>query len=677
LFTIKVGDKVDTQALVARLVAYGYTRIVGHVQFAGEFASRGEVLDVMQADEDPVRILFDYDTVESIKYFDAELGTTTIAMSAEAGGAPNLREVTIRPQKEVVWGDGEISALENWIDSGARSAEGASAAASEPGDYTKTRAVLEALIERRECSGEEMFFGLCFDRRYSVLDYLRAVHAAPEQAGRPRGGVSSVSVTRPLILLQTERLANAESALRTEYASLYRGAIRDSFFPPPEALLLDYGELSARAAVKFLSLKSGIPTASSPQGSSVPQESRSQQGNAPPSSPTPHIVLSCDGARSFFGNFDFVKEEFSGLLAQGWDITVAAESDIQAERIGGLLRDLVEGDSHQPAHSSPSSSPYSRPSSYSPPSPSSLHIPALRLSQGFALPAAKILLVCEAEIFGRRTRVAKSAKTMRGEAINTFVELEPGDHVVHIQHGIGLFLGIERIKALGRERDYVKLEYADDEIVFVPIEQVNLVQRYIGNQGLPPRLDKIGSSSWEGRKSRVKKSVEDIAARLVDLYSKRKAAPGYAFPLDTEWQTMFEAAFPYEETVDQLRCVEEIKDDMERPHPMDRLVCGDVGYGKTEVALRACFKAVMGGRQVAFLAPTTILAEQHFENFTERFSQFPIRVAMLSRLVDGRAIKKTLAALARGEVDVLVGTHRIIQKDVKFKSLGLIVIDEE
>jgi transcription-repair coupling factor (superfamily II helicase) len=241
------------------------------------------------------------------------------------------------------------------------------------------------------------------------------------------------------------------------------------------------------------------------------------------------------------------------------------------------------------------------------------------------------------------------------------VELNPGDYVVQFNYGIGLFNGIELISSLGQERDYVRIEYLGDEVVFVPIEQVNMVQRYIGNEGSPPRLDKLGSRNWENRKNRVSKSVEDIARRLVTLYSKRKAARGFAFPKDTEWQTMFEAAFPFEETADQLRCVEEIKEDMESPHPMDRLICGDVGYGKTEVAMRACFKAVMGGKQAAFLAPTTILVEQHYENFQDRFSRFPVRIGMLSRFVDRKTTRQILDELKAGQIDILVGTHRIIQ----------------
>ncbi|MCL2374453.1 MAG: transcription-repair coupling factor, partial [Treponema sp.] len=281
------------------------------------------------------------------------------------------------------------------------------------------------------------------------------------------------------------------------------------------------------------------------------------------------------------------------------------------------------------------------------------------------------------EIFGRRRRPPKSLKTARSAVIDTFVELNPGDYVVHVNYGIGLFKGIERIKALGHERDYVKIEYAGEETVFVPIEQVNLVQRYIGNEGNAPRLDTLGSKSWENRKGRVKKSVEDLAEKLLALYSRRRQSQGFAFPRDTEWQTMFEAAFPFEETDDQLRCVEEIKADMESPHPMDRLICGDVGFGKTEVAVRACFKAIMGGTQAAFLAPTTILAEQHHENFKERFKQFPVRIAMLSRFVDKTKTREIIDQVKNGEVDLLIGTHRIIQKDVVFRNLGFMVIDEE
>jgi transcription-repair coupling factor (superfamily II helicase) len=266
---------------------------------------------------------------------------------------------------------------------------------------------------------------------------------------------------------------------------------------------------------------------------------------------------------------------------------------------------------------------------------------------------------------------------VQSKAIDTFIELNPGDYVVHINYGIGRFKRIDRIKAAGTERDYIELEYSGDETIFIPIEQVNLVQKYIGKQGGAPTLDMLGGKSWDNRKKKVRKSVEDLAEMLIELYAKRKKARGYSFPEDSDWQLEFEAAFPYEETVDQLRCVEEVKADMESEQPMDRLVCGDVGYGKTEIAMRAAFKAVVSGKQVAFLAPTTILAEQHYENFEERFKGYPVKIGMISRFVSKKNQKVILEKTSNGNIDLLIGTHRIIQKDVEFKDLGLFIIDEE
>ena len=286
-------------------------------------------------------------------------------------------------------------------------------------------------------------------------------------------------------------------------------------------------------------------------------------------------------------------------------------------------------------------------------------------------------MIQESEIFGRKRRIPRSVQKAPSRAIDSFVDLDPGDYVVHINHGIGRFAGIERLSALGNERDYIHLEYAEGEVVYVPIEQVNLVQKYIAQDGRQVRLDKIGGKSWENRKKRVRESVNDLAERLVRLYSRRQNEQGFRFPEDTDWQAEFEAGFPYQETEDQLRCIEEVKADMEKPQPMDRLVCGDVGYGKTEIALRAAFKAVSAGKQVAFLAPTTILVEQHFDTFEQRFEKFPVRIAMLSRFRSRQEQRTIAAGLASGEVDLVIGTHRLLQKDIAFKNLGLIVVDEE
>ncbi|MDR1869639.1 MAG: transcription-repair coupling factor [Treponema sp.] len=585
LFSLKPGGKIDTSALAKTLADGGYTR-VPRVQVHGEFALRGEVLDIlMGGDDDAYRVLFDFDTVESIKQFvPVDQGTAGV----------KLNELTIRPMREVIWTDDRIETLEKNLASFKEFSDGG-------------KSVIEELIAKRSVKGEEMFFPFAFEKAGNILDYL--------------GDSGS------LLLFDRERLENAQDSIEREYQGLYmRSKREDCEYPLPERLLFDFTKLieNKKRIISFRSIKS-----------------EPQPGVC-------HIELPCEPARSFFGNINYLKDEFASLLANGWRITVAAESEVQAERIKTLLE------------------PHKQ-----------LSIMSTPLTAGFSLPDIKFMLVQENEIFGRRKRPPRSLKTVRSSPIDTFVELNPGDFVVHVNYGIGLFKGIERIKALGHERDYIQLEYSGDETVFVPVEQVNLVQRYIGNEGHPPRLDTIGSKSWENRKGRVKKSVEDIAEKLIELYSKRKQAQGYAFPADSEWQTMFEAAFPFEETEDQLRCIQEIKQDMESSSPMDRLVCGDVGYGKTEVALRACFKAVMGGKQAAFLAPTTILAEQHYENFLERFSNFPVNVAMLSRFVDRKNTRIALEKLKKGEVDLLIGTHRIIQKDVIFKNLGLIVIDEE
>lgn len=426
-----------------------------------------------------------------------------------------------------------------------------------------------------------------------------------------------------VLFADRERLESSYDALLKEYQGLYSSERVRRDVPRPKKVLVAYEEIQEKIAFRIY-----FPMLSEGEGED-------------------DIRLSCDPPRSFFGNVSFLKEELGNLVGSGYTVVVYAGSDAQATRISHLLEEFV------------------------------VDVSPDAISSGFALPDLKLIVIEENEIFGRRKRVPRSIKQVHSQVIDTFVELNPGDFVVHVNYGIGRFNGIKRIRAAENERDYIHLEYAGDEFVYIPIEQVNLIQRYIGHSGQPPRLDKIGGKSWENRTSKVRRSVEDLAERLVRLYSRRRTSRGFAFPDDTEWQMGFEATFPYEETEDQLRCIEEVKADMERPVPMDRLVCGDVGYGKTEVALRAAFKAVTAGKQVAVLAPTTILAEQHYDTFIERLQEFPVRVAMLSRFVSKKDQKPVLAQLAGGEMDVVIGTHRLLQKDVMFRDLGLLVVDEE
>lgn len=486
----------------------------------------------------------------------------------------------------------------------------------------KNRKVLNGMEKStHQFEGEEIFYPLLWDKKYSIVDYI---------------GKNSI-----VFLYNYDRLFNAEDSIMREMQGMFNREKDESdlMLPKPESITFPFCEVEEKLThcIKFRTLVC---------------DANSQVSNL--------LQINADASQSYFGNINYLKEELQKQLQDGWRVFIFADNENQALRINEMLKSLTDATATTIN--------------------GSLTIIGEAISEGFIVPEIKLRVIQENEIFSRKKYTPKSLQKpsrAKSSVLDTFVELNPGDYVVHVNYGIGIFRGIDRVKAGGNERDYVKLEYADEEFVFVPIEQVNLVQRYIGNAGNEPHLDRIGSKAWEARKNKVRGAVEEIANKLIDLYSRRKASRGFPFPPDTEWQVAFEAAFPYEDTPDQITATAEIKADMEKPLPMDRLICGDVGYGKTEVALRAAFKAVMGGKQVAFLCPTTILAEQHYETCLDRFKNFPVQIARLSRFVSAGEQKKILKKLQTGEIDVLVGTHRIIQKDVVFKNLGLMIIDEE
>ena len=301
------------------------------------------------------------------------------------------------------------------------------------------------------------------------------------------------------------------------------------------------------------------------------------------------------------------------------------------------------------------------------------------ISEGFLNKEHKFVFISEDEVFGREYRRRRRADFKEGAPILNLIDLKDGDYVVHVSHGIAIYAGIRRLDIDGKLQDFLVLNYAGGDILYVPTHQIDFVQKYIGgdNEGKGPRLDKLGGTSWQRIKSRVKASIEEMADELLQLYAIREAREGYVFSPDTAWQREFEAMFPYEETPDQLQAIEEVKEDMERSRPMDRLICGDVGYGKTEVALRSAFKAVMDGKQAAVLVPTTVLALQHFNTFQARFEPFPVSVEMLTRFRVNKEAKMVKAGLEKGTVDIVIGTHSLLSDSLKFQDLGLLVIDEE
>ena len=299
-----------------------------------------------------------------------------------------------------------------------------------------------------------------------------------------------------------------------------------------------------------------------------------------------------------------------------------------------------------------------------------------RISSGFGLPDIGLWFLSDSDIFHRIVTRKKSRRFREGIALASYQSLQPGDFVVHIDHGIGRYHKLETITVDGRKRDCLMIFYAGDDKLYVPIEEFARVQKFAGKEGAPT-LSHLGSGAWEKAKARAKKAIMDMAEELISLYAKRQALPGYSYPPDSQWQKELEASFPYEETPDQERTIDEIKADMMRSIPMDRLVCGDVGYGKTEVAIRAAFKAVEAGKQVAILVPTTILAQQHLNTLRERMSQFPVRIEMLSRFRAPKEAKAVKEGLKKGLVDIVIGTHMLLQKNIAFKELGLLIIDEE
>jgi transcription-repair coupling factor (superfamily II helicase) len=301
-----------------------------------------------------------------------------------------------------------------------------------------------------------------------------------------------------------------------------------------------------------------------------------------------------------------------------------------------------------------------------------------RIESGFHLPELQWAALSDHEIFKRYKKVRRlKSKVSGGAPIRDFTELKTGDHVVHLAHGIGRFLGMERLKQQGQEQDYLCLLFADEAKLYVPLSHIDLVQKYIGGAEGSVTLSKLGGKTWSKKKARAAGAIREAAADLMRLQAVRNASPGIAFPADTDWQEQFEGEFIYQETEDQLAAIQSIKEDMEKSAPMDRLLCGDVGFGKTEIAIRAAFKAVMSGHQVAVLVPTTVLAEQHYRTFHERTADFPVRVECLSRFRTGGIARKIIAETKAGEVDIVIGTHRLLSKDVTFKDLGLVVIDEE
>ncbi|MBQ9993012.1 MAG: transcription-repair coupling factor [Firmicutes bacterium] len=362
------------------------------------------------------------------------------------------------------------------------------------------------------------------------------------------------------------------------------------------------------------------------------------------------VTLATRSLPVYYNNPQLLQEDIAFFAGKGRRIIFAASSELRIKRLKELISEFNLG---------------------------GIELLQSGFAGGFDCEQMQLAVITEKELLGTEARKSVKRRRSEGEKISSFNELEIGDYVVHITHGIGRYMGVQHLTLDNAARDYILIEYAGTDRLFLPIDQLDSIHKYIGNEGNAPKVNKLSGNEWERAKAKVRKAAADIADALLTLYAQREQAKGFAFSSDTPWQKEFEDAFEYEETPDQVRSWQEICADMERPIPMDRLLCGDVGYGKTEIAMRAAFKAAADSKQVAVLVPTTVLAQQHYETFCERFRGFPVNIAVLSRFTPPKQLKEIKQKLLNGSIDILIGTHKILGKDIVFRDLGLLIVDEE
>ncbi|MBX5475769.1 MAG: transcription-repair coupling factor [Clostridia bacterium] len=626
--TVRPGDRLEIDGLARRLVDLGYDP-AETVDAPGLFARRGGLVDVYPLfGGGPYRIDFFDDEVDSVRVFDPATQKSTEA--CDTAVIPPAREVVASAERRAR----ARAAVERDAARAAEQLEGGPQ--GEAGRRLLEYASEQA--ERLESEGGgaawEAFLPYLYDESGWLGDYA--------------GPGALFVLYEPLRV--AERAAEIEQERRERYASLLADG---RVLARQLEILPSWDELAARVRAGTTLLVSLFP--------------RNPAGFQPSGA----WSLAAHEIPPFRGQTALLHDEIKRWRESRYATLVCVQD---ADRARRLAQELEEAG----VPCTPFAEP---PAEWTAPPPGSVWIVPAPLAHGATISGLRVVVVGDADIAGPRPsgqrRRARAQGQPAGIKITSLEDLEVGDYVVHVHHGIGQYLGTRTMTVQGVQRDYLMLRYEGQDRLYVPTDQIDLVQKYVGGGESRPKLYKLGGNEWQRVRQRVKESVQQMARELVELYAARQALEGHAFSPDTPWQREFEAAFPYEETPDQLQAIAEVKADMERPRPMDRLLCGDVGYGKTEVAVRAAFKAVMDGKQVAVLVPTTILAEQHYLTFKERFAGFPVRVDMLSRFRSRAEQEKTITQLRTGEVDIVIGTHRLVQEDVAFKDLGLLIIDEE
>ncbi len=611
--TFRVGEEMTFSDIASALTDIGYERYA-LVEGPGQFSVRGGLVDVFPPDmDDPVRIEFFGDEVDSVRTFDSETQRSL----------ENLRSVTVCPAEELT-GDrdflraGVAELKKEYLKRAAeveRQEKDPDMAVILPDKIRQTAAEIEERIMEK---GET-----------SVLrHYLQYFYPEPEYIWDYLGSDGLIAVDDPDRILETLELTDREKA--SDFTlNLERGTAvprdRESLSGTEDLLKL-FRERDLTVFTPFPKRVRGI------ENFDKVYDIRSRQ------------------PMSFEGKMNVLSAEISSYIKRGYRVNIVSASE---ERLANL-REFAEREDLK-----------------------GINFLSGSLTRGIELGSDKKVWLTDTDIFGHQRKSKKRKPRTRNQMLSSFSGLSIGDYVVHENHGIGKFDGIHKLKVEGEIKDYIKIRYQGKDLLYVPVEQMDLVQKYIGNEDGEPRINKLSGGEWKATKQKARQAIAVMAEDLIELYARRQVKPGYAFPEDTPWQREFEEDFPFEETDDQLKATEEIKQDMESHLSMDRLLLGDVGFGKTEVAARAIFKCLAGGKQAALLVPTTILANQHYYTLKERFEKYPFKVDVLSRFRTASQQKVTVEKLARGEVDLVIGTHRLLSQDIRFKDLGLLVVDEE
>ncbi len=628
------GGTLQEKELAKRLVSFGYENNY-QVEGPGQFSIRGGIVDIFDlTEENPYRIELWGDEIESIRSFDV-LSQRSIE---------KLEGISVFPATEFVLEEDRIRQGLERLEREAKKQEKLFRDSQRPEEAhriaTQVKELREQLLECKSAVNLEGYIRYFYDKTVTLPEFL--LHMA---AQFPRGNVPGY---KPLFFLEEPmRLKEQADAVELEFRESMEQRVQKGYILPGQMDLLYSGE---QAAAKLYG------------GSVVTVSTMDSRGGY--FKTDRKVDVAARSVAPYNNSFETLVKDLKQFRRNGYRVLLLSGSRTRARRLAEDLRDqeltaLYTEDPFREVQPGEVVTYYGH------------------VNKGFEYPLLKFVVVSETDIFGGQKKQKKGRKHYQGQKIKDFNDLKVGDYVVHESHGLGIYQGIEKVEMDKVVKDYIKIEYRDGGNLYVLATGLDVIQKYASADARKPRLNKLGSKEWDRTKTKVRSAVSQVAKDLVELYALRQASQGYQYAQDTVWQKEFEEMFPFEETEDQLHAIADTKADMESTRIMDRLICGDVGYGKTEIAIRAAFKAVQEGKQVVYLVPTTILAQQHFTTFVQRMKDYPVRVELMSRFRTPAQIKTTLKDLEKGLVDIVIGTHRVLSGDVKFKDLGLLVIDEE